>query len=198
MKFLSKPVAAALMGACVLACGAAQAGVVNFDNLPGDGAMPSMYGGLTWDPGWYYISSAFAPFEAHSSPTRVYSVADEGGFGVAGGGVFEGAWFAGFYYVSFSLYSAGQLVHTSATLELFGDGQAQFLASGFGGPVDRVVVSGVGGGYVMDDVAFADSAPQTPELPEPDAPALMAAGLLAAGAARMSGTRVKPKAVRVR
>lgn len=161
--------------ACVLATGTAGATVVNFDRLTGNGPLPAVYRGIAWDSGWYYLASAFPPFEAHSSPTRIYSNADVKGFTFLDDDqVFDGAWFAGYYYASFNLYNDGLLVHTSPTLELFGTGPARFLASGYAGLVDAVSVVGIGGAYVMDDVTYHG------EVPEPGAPSLMLAGMLAA------------------
>ena len=163
------------LAACALAAGSAGATVVNFDRLRGSGPLPSVHRGIAWDPGWYYLSSAFPPFEAHSSPTRIYSDANVKGFSFRDDDqYFDGAWFAGYYYASFNLYNDGLLVHTSPTLELFGSGPARFLASGYAGLVDAVSVVGIGGAYVMDDVTYHG------EVPEPGAPSLMLAGMLAA------------------
>lgn len=175
MKQLIRKLTCGALAACALAAGSASATVVNFDQLTGNGPVPSVHGGIAWDSGWYYLSSTFPPFEAHSSPTRIYSDADVKGFAFLDGDqIFDGAWFAGYYYASFNLYNDGLLVHTSPTLELFGTGPARYLASGYTGLVDAVSVVGIGGAYVMDDVTYHG------EVPEPAAPSLMLAGMLAA------------------
>lgn len=178
------------LAACALATGSASATVVNFDGLTGSGPVPAVHRGIGWDSGWYYLASAFPPFEAHSSPTRIYSDADVKGFAFLDDDqIFDGAWFAGYYYASFQLYNDGLLVHTSQTLELFGNGPARFLASGYAGLVDAVSVIGIGGGYVMDDVTYHG------EVPEPDAPSLMLAGMLAAALLnlRMKGAEIRKR-----
>jgi hypothetical protein len=193
VKLCSKKLLAGLLGAITLACGSANATVVTFDKLKGEGAVPAVYRGIAWEDGWYYLSSEFPPFDAHSSPTRIYSDADDKGFSfINGDQVFNGAWFAGFYYVSFELYDDGVLVHSSPTLELFGSGPARFLASGYEGLVDAVRVLGVGGAYVMDDVTYHA------EVPEPGMPELMLAGMLAAGALNLGLSRADKRAARVR
>jgi hypothetical protein len=124
----------------------------------------------------------------------VFADSNEKGFTFLDGDkLFEGAWFAGYYYVWFNLYNDGLLVHTSSTLEIFGSGPAQFLASGYADVVDRVEIVGIAGAYVMDDVTFIG------EVPEPGVPALMLAGMLAAGAlnVRMGRATIRAR-VRVR
>jgi hypothetical protein len=163
------------LAAGALAGGTASATVVNFDRLTGNGSLPAVYRGIAWESGWYYLSSPFPPFQAHSSPTRIYSDANVKGFTFLDADqFFDGAWFAGYYYASFRLYNDGLLVHTSPTLELFGTGPARFLASGYAGLGDAVSVVGIGAAYVMDDVTYHG------KVPEPGAPSLMLAGMLAA------------------
>lgn len=175
MKLLAAKLISGLLAASALASAPASATVVNFDSLRGSGPMPGVYRDIAWEQGWYYLSSAFPPFNAHSSPTRVFADANEKSFTFLDGDqIFKGAWFAGYYYVSFNLYNDGVLVHSSPTLQLFGTGPSQFLASGYKGFVDTIKVVGVAGGYVMDDVTFRG------EVPEPGVPELMIVGMLAA------------------
>lgn len=175
MKLLSRKLISGLLAASALASAPASATVANFDSLRGGGPMPSVYRDIAWEQGWHYLTSAFPPFNAHSSPTRVFSDAAQKSFTfLEGDQIFKGAWFAGYYYVSFNLYNDGVLVHSSPTLEMFGNGPAQFLATGYKGFVDTVTVVGVAGGYVMDDVTFRG------EVPEPGVPELMIVGMLAA------------------
>lgn len=190
MKLISKKLLSGLLAASALASTPAGATVVNFDSLRGGGAMPSVYGDIAWEQGWHYLTSAFPPFNAHSSRARVFSDAAEKGFTfLEPDQIFRGAWFAGYYYVSFNLYNDGLLVHSSRTLELFGTGPSRYLSTGYKGLVDKVTVVGVAGGYVMDDVRYG-------EVPEPGMPELMIVGMLAAAVLNVGLRRTEKPAER--
>ena len=187
MKPLAKKLISGLLAASALAGTPASAEIISFDGLRTPGPMPAVYRNVAWEQGWYYLTSAFPPFNAHSTPTRVFSDSAEKSFTFLDGDkIFKGAWFAGYYYVSFNLYNDGILVHSSPVLEMFGDGPAQFLASGYQGFIDTVTVVGVTGGYVMDDVTYRG------EVPEPGVPELFIAGMLAATVLNV-GLRKPPK-----
>ncbi len=84
--------------------------------------------------------------------------------------------------MTFRLYDAGVLVATSATLDP--DGTPRFLSSGYGGLVDRIVVSSPGqGSYAMDDFQFT-------AVPEPATVALLFAGVGAGLSRRRRSTVV--------
>jgi hypothetical protein len=76
-----------------------------------------------------------------------------------------------------NLYDGETLVHTSAALNQ--TGVPTFLASGYGGLVDRVGVVGYSGYFVMDDVTYNASG-----VPEPASIALIGGGLLLLGLLR--------------
>ena len=156
----------------------ASATVLNFDDLA-EGAVPAGYGGLDWSAGdWSAFSDEGAPFTPHSGSMSISS-----GFldpdsataiGLGSGMTFQGAWFAGYEDVSvtFQLYDHGKSVGTSTTLTT--SATPTWLASGYGGEVDEVIVSSDSqDGFVMDDFTFS------PAVPEPASTALMACGLLA-------------------
>lgn len=192
MKLSSKKLLSGFLASLAFAAGTANATVVNFDNLIGNGPVPAEYGGISWEQGWHYLAFEFPPFNAHSNPTRIYSESDENGFTFGDSDqVFEGAWFAGYYYVSFELFDDGLLVHTSPTLQLFGTGPAQFLATGYEGLVDAVRVVGIAGAYVMDDVTYHAA------VDEPGMPSLMLVGMLAAAALNAGTKKSHRKAVRM-
>jgi hypothetical protein len=178
---------------CAMAAGAmlsalasgASATVLAFDDIGNDGFMTDVasghYGGLDWSAGdWFAYSEPQDPYNAHSGEFRLAS-----GFGDDDGAtairfdtsaVFQGAWFSGLdgALVTFDLYYQGTQVGTSATLD---PGAApQFLASGYAGLVDEVVVaSPAQGSYTMDDFTF------TQVVPEPAPLGLMLAGLAVVG-----------------
>ena len=94
---------------------------------------------------------------------------------------FQGAAFAGLggADVTFELFFKGQQVFTSATLDP--SATPTFLASGYAGFVDEVIVSSTAdgqGNFAMDDFTFNAVA----AVPEPETYALMLAGLAAVGA----------------
>ena len=192
MKLLANKLNSGLFAAFALASAPAGATVVNFDSLRGSGPLPGVFRDVGWEQGWYYLSSAIPPFNPRSKPTRIFSDAAEKSFTfLEGDQIFRGAWFAGYYYVSFKLYNDGVLVHTSPTLELFGTGPARFLSTGYKGFVDKITVVGIAGAYVMDDVTYFS------EIPEPGVPGLMLAGMLAAGVLNVGLRTTERRAVRL-
>jgi hypothetical protein len=168
----------ALCLASLAAAPLASAATLTFDGILADGSVDAHYGGLDWSRGdWFAFSEPQDPFTAHSGDVRVatgFGDSDAAtAIGLGDGRTFQGAWFAGYedVTVTFKLYDQGRLVATSATLAT--SVAPAWLASGYTGLVDEVVVSsGAQGGFVMDDFTFA------PAVPEPHAAALMAAGLL--------------------
>ena len=157
----------------------ASATVLNFDDITSDDFVPANYGGLDWSAGdWFAFGAPQAPFSAHSGNVRITSgPGDDDGataIGLGAGRTFQGAWFAGYEDVSvtFKLYDHGVLVATSASLTT--SAAPAWLASGYGGLVDEVIVSSANqGGFVLDDLAFSAA------VPEPSPLATLAGGLLA-------------------
>ena len=81
--------------------------------------------------------------------------------GLGAGRNFQGAWFAGYedVDVTFKLYDHGALVATSSTLST--SATPTWLASGYAGLVDEVVVSSADqGAWVMDDLTFSAAVPE--------------------------------------
>jgi PEP-CTERM motif len=172
-------IAAATLAACTPFAGAT---VLGFDDIGSYGFVPSNYGGLDWSASsWIAFGDLQAPYTPHSGDWRVAT--DFGSSDAASTirflapSVFQGAWFSGYgdATVTFELYASGTRVATSATLAP-GDAPA-FLASGYAGLVDAVVVtSPLQAFYAMDDFSFT-TAPVTAPVPEPQTWALLAGGL---------------------
>lgn len=171
------------LGAAIALCAPfASAAVLNFDDIVGpDGfaAVPGNYGGLDWSAsGLNVFTAEGAPFTPHSGLGQVTTDWIDGGpiastIRFLAPTVFNGAWFSGYEdsSVSFDLYFAGQLVASSASLQL--SGTSAFLDAGWDEAIDSVVVrTGAQGSYAMDDFTFVDPA----EVPEPGMPALLLAG----------------------
>jgi hypothetical protein len=152
---------------------AAQATVVNFDDLSGEGLVPDGYGGINWGGAWTHYDQEQDPYFPQSPAQRVYPTNNEPtalfSF-VNPDRVFQGAWFSGFMEsVSFRLFNDGMLVHTSSSL--VPTAAPGFLASGYGGPVDEVEVVSAANFWVMDDVTYDATV-----VPEPASVCLIGAG----------------------
>lgn len=168
----------------------ASATVLNFDDIVGPdeiASLPANYGGLDWsDSGLSVFTFGQWPFTAHSGQGRVTTDWIDGGpvastIRFLAPTVFDGAWFSGYSdsSVRFDLYLGGQLVASSASLQL-AEAPA-FLDAGWDGAIDTVVVaSDFQASYVMDDFSFEGAA----EVPEPGSLALVLGGLGIAGAMR--------------
>lgn len=170
--------------------------VLTFEDLDSSPAaydvVPTPYQELTFT-GWYFgVDTLYKPasglidlFTDYADPANPFDYIitnSNNRITSATPFIFDGAWFSGYSGVTFELWNGGTLVATSASLP---DAPGVdpydpvFLASGYAGEVDTVVVSGVQGYYSMDDFTFHQAS--TNAVPEPASAALALLGIGMAG-----------------
>jgi hypothetical protein len=141
----------------------ARAEVLTFDELTGQGTMPSPYqSSIIWEEGvWSFYDQIQPPYAAKSVSTRLYSLTDmTPSWDFTTPVVYLGSWFAGYAdaTVRMDLYLGGLL---KATTGPFSPGETPaFLATDYGGLIDRVVITTPGPDFwVMDDLNFESASP---------------------------------------
>jgi hypothetical protein len=169
----------------------AAATVLTFEDLApqvatGFDPMPQPYAGFSFNNWYFGPDPVFTPasgtidlFTDFADPNDpgAYVITRNNAVSRAQAFVFDGAWFSGYSGVQFELWLGAALVHSSATLADAADATPYgptFLASGYGGPVDRVVVAGVQGYFAMDDFSWRNAA----AVPAPGTLLLVASALL--------------------
>lgn len=197
LKFLARSLCAIALIATVPAV---RADVLTFDDLPsGPAFFIANYHGFqfgTNDPqttAWFHTDEASPFYVPHSGSTYIATdftlyqvdpftttqpISSTTAF------VFDGAWFSGGEQVHYELYSGGSLVFTSADSAVLTDVPI-FVASGYAGLVDSVVIYGHQGFYVLDDFTYNARAT---DVPEPSGIALLGIGALACVLARRRRT----------
>ncbi|MBT9501858.1 MAG: PEP-CTERM sorting domain-containing protein [Burkholderiaceae bacterium] len=180
---MMKPAIRALLAGAALAAWLpnAMATVLSFDDLAQDGTLPVSYGGLDWSAaGWTVFSTPADPYTPKSGNGRVatgFLAADAASLiRFVKPGTFDGAYFAGLggATLSFELFLNGAKVHSSTVLDP--SATPSFLASGYAGLIDAVVVKSANHGeFAMDDFTF------TQAVPEPQTYALLIGGLFVVG-----------------
>jgi hypothetical protein len=174
-----------ILGAALIIPQTAQATVVNFDDLSGFGVVANGYGGINWDSNWSHYDSFQSPYNASSFATRVYAnyakfvpeALSDVAFSFSGPVVFQGAYFAGHSDLgrfTISVFLAGILKATTAIFSP--SATPTFVSSGYAGAVDKVVIHGNAGFYVMDDVTFG-AARAVSTVPVPGAIWLLLSGI---------------------
>jgi hypothetical protein len=190
---MKKAVLVLLMG---LASAASFAGVINFDDLPGDtGAIANGYQGLNWDnvgairedafPGSGYeagtVSHANAAYNLYGAPAAI-SKAGAGRFNV-GGAFFTSAWLD--QEISFEGYLNGQLLYATEVSTVLDTATPVWIQLGWSGIDTLLIYNSSPTPWVLDDLAV------TVPVPEPASLALFGAAL-----AGMAGGRRRRKLVR--
>lgn len=196
---------AIFLTSCVLLLGnQAQAATLTFEDLnPAPASfdvMPS-YSGFTFS-GWFYgpdtlytpASGTIDLFTDYADPNDpgAYVITNNNAISRVTDFYFDGAWFSGYSGVTFELWNDGSLLGAFGSLPDAPDVDPYgpiFLASGYAGLVDKVVVSGVQGYYSMDDFTFRlpDTGSTIPE------PASLGLALLALGIGVTQARKSSPK-----
>lgn len=156
-------------GACLLGgLGAAQATVLNFDDQPG-GRIEVNYGGVVWNDSWFVVGDS-TYYPVNSQPAGITSYDNMNGQSWTGMSyvdfttptVFNGAYFSGYYTAGFDLYAGGNLVASSADVNL--GPVSVYVPSQYDLPVDRVMIRGAQSYFTMDDFTFGEAVPEPSSL----------------------------------
>ena len=191
----------------VAASSPAAATVLNFDDLTGISYFTSNYGGFRLgtnniaDTAWFHSDEQTSFYAARSGSeyvatdfqlytsnpfTTTQPISNTTPF------VFNGAYFSGSDSVHYLLYLGNSLVYTSAPSADLTE-TPTFVASGYNGLVNSVVIYGHQGFYALDDFTY-NVPPVTPSVPEPATWAMMMVGMGAVGFAmrrKSLNTRVR-------
>ncbi|CAN7360498.1 PEP-CTERM sorting domain-containing protein [Pseudoduganella sp. LjRoot289] len=183
-----------MASAGLLLASAAQASVINFDELDAGGKLASLaktapYAGLTWSASWFLGDTTVGGYDngAHSGNEFVSN-----GFGVNHLGIssatpfsFSGAWFAApntngsrASWINITAYdSANQLIGSTGNIAI--SASYALIAANFGN-VARLDIARDKGWFVMDDLNVSSGT----SVPEPGSMALMGLGVAALAWAR--------------
>ncbi|MEW6295289.1 MAG: hypothetical protein AB1467_03255 [Candidatus Diapherotrites archaeon] len=91
----TEPIVSKTVGDPKVECGGTI--VLDFEDLPGQGQLPSNYAGLTWSPDWWHYDWPQPPYTPHSGVVILYDFDPNAYIIFPQPTTFEGAWFAGGY-----------------------------------------------------------------------------------------------------
>ena len=196
---MKKTLCALIAGASLLLAGAAQAGVVDFDELNTEGDFTSLsdinpYAGLSWSEEWYAGDSSIDGYANGARSGANFVVNGFGGnemsISSAAGFDFAGAWFAAPQgvddkagWINISAYDAfNQLIGSTGNVAI-GDSYL-WVGAGFQN-VSFLTIARDTGWYVMDDFTTGAAVPVS----EPGTPLMLGLGVLALGLSRRLSRR---------
>jgi hypothetical protein len=186
---MKKTILAALLG---LACASAFAGVIHFDDLPGDGtaAIDNGYAGFNWEniatiredayPGSGYAAGTV------SHANTAYNM-DGGTAAIWRAGAFDvvGAWFTSAWLdqeLAFDGFRDGQLLYSSEASTVIDTTAPVWVGLGWTGIDTLVIYNSSGTQWAMDDLTVNVAEPAS--VPEPATLALFGAALAGMGVGR--------------
>jgi hypothetical protein len=186
---MKKTILAALLG---LACASAFAGVIHFDDLPGDptAAIENGYAGFNWDNIATIREDAY-PGSGYAAGTVSHAnTAYNMGGGTAAiwrAGAFDvvGAWFTSAWLeqeLAFDAYRDGQLLYSSEVSTVIDTAAPVWVGLGWTGIDTLIIYNSSGTQWAMDDLTVNVAEPAS--VPEPATLALFGAALLGMGAGR--------------
>jgi len=196
---MKKILCALIAGASLMLAGAAQAGVIGFENVATGGDFTSLsdlnpYAGLNWSSDWYAGDNSIGGYgnAAHSGTN--YAVngfgSDAASVSSATGFNFSGAWFATpaggsdkAGWINISAYDTlNQLIGSTGNIAI--DDTYQWVAASFSN-VATLTITRDTGWYVMDDFTTVAAT----SVPVPATPLLLGIGMLALGLGRRRNRR---------
>jgi len=190
---MKKTLLALIAGASLMLAGAANAGVVGFEDVATDGDFSSLsdispYAGLTFSDDWYAGDTGIDGYGNGAHGGTHFAV---NGFGSDGATIssatpfnFAGAWFAApigaadkASWIAISAYDASSnLIGTTGPVAI--GGGYVWAAAPFNN-VSSLSITRDTGWYVMDDFTTVASVPSSGEVPEPASPLVLGIGAFA-------------------
>ena len=190
MHLKKKTLFALIASVSLMLVGAANAGVVGFDDVATDGDFASLsdinpYAGLNFSDDWYAGDNTIDGYGNGAHGGTHFAVNGFGSDGATISGAtpfnFAGAWFAApigaadkASWIAISAYDASNNLIGSTGPVAIGSGYV-WAAAAFDN-VSSLSITRDTGWYVMDDFTTVASAPASGEVPEPANPLLLGAG----------------------
>lgn len=190
---MKKTLFALIAGATLMLAGAANAGVIGFEDVATDGDFASLadlnpYAGFTFSDDWYAGDTAIDNYGNGAHGGTHFAANGFGNDGVTIGSAtpfnFAGAWFAApeggadkASWIAIAAYDAGNnLIGTTGHVAI---GNSYTWAAAAFDNVSSLIITRDTGSFVMDDFTMVDAVPPTGTVPEPASPLVLGAGVFA-------------------